>query len=308
MSKVFIIANNYTAKLIVSNLEYILNDSITEIYLLAENHFPNDTYPFSSAKITLCKNIHEGIANSDVIIMAKTKHFTLNITRDVRKIAFGSNKTIIEFDDPWLEESICTKNNRTESLEDICVPLILVLSTSKLSQVYCLVILIRRILLGHGLRVKQIYTENTDLFIREMSRYDILNKSFINNSDENFNAYIVSLNSNILEYSHDGFDEAYFINRVNPDYVILSSDVNVDKHSMDVFKYRCGFCPNILISSQYGYSMVGDAEPVIYQEQKRRKNKGATYICDRDLYKKIENELLSKITLPDDVTLINTHG
>ena len=74
MSKVFIIANNYTAKLIVSNLEYILNDSITEIYLLAENHFPNDTYPFSSAKITLCKNIHEGIANSDVIIMAKTKY------------------------------------------------------------------------------------------------------------------------------------------------------------------------------------------------------------------------------------------
>ena len=248
-NSIFIFANAYAAETAMYMLDYVLDINYSNIILLKENHssieFENRMF---EKHIVTYDDIDECLENSDYILVIKDVFIPQSsIDKIVKKSKIGNKKYIV-VDNPWeytdsLNKDLCDICEKKMDEYDFGnVPNILLIGCGMASQLYCTEVLINNILTSERILFSQIYSDETRVFLEDLSQYGI-NQAFIS---PNIIINIGDDLNNIKNYLE-------IINKIQPDFIILQVPEGFMEFDLIVnfFKYGLMRPVDIIIKSRF---------------------------------------------------------
>lgn len=302
-----IIANSYVTKMLVDSFTFLIGERVEKIYVLSENNKSTDFD--ANYRVVLCDNVIEAVSCCEIILLIYDSGFAKDNLLQLRSIAKEKRKKYLEIINPW-EQRDYSQNLNPEILKSRRCPVILIISCGEQSQIYRTEMELCNFFYQYNVKLRQVFTNESRLFLDSLSDKGLLNK-YINSamhcSEDNAELLVYAYNSKIHDYSESSFMEAFFINRLAPDYIIIA----VDNEFSDVIDYsnfnkyftsRCNCMINNIVSSGFNTSMVGQRQPVHFFEKKQLLINERTTSLN---FNEVIGDIVSKISLPDYVSVVN---
>ena len=289
---VFIFSNAFVAKSLAFALNYILNQPISQIYVLEENHNQSD---FVSMKIPVI--VHEDIdfciQNCDLTIIVTDNNVPETNIEKVTKKVKEREKHIIIINNPWVKYKYSPFEFCKQDITNI--PLVCVFGIGYISQLFCTELLLNDILEEENITHNHFFTPETKDLLRQIDESGFLNndlKELLEKTDFDKNLTIMSFNSDdsnnstLLEY-------AELIKELSPDYIILQTSKDVETKKMkEIFEKSMHINVDMLIKSNFiSFESIPVYEPCFSNDEE-------IYLEELGVRNLIKKKILSKIGLP----------
>ena len=153
MKKIFIFSTSFLTRLLLMNLDYVLEINFDTVVLLRENHHESEKYSY---KIELYNDIDSCLNICDYVLICRAPNIPeKNINRLIQKATICNKKIIsIEYLNSLDNSSLIEKHQINTS-----IPIILHLSIGQASQFYGLEILINKVLQKHNIKFVQFFLD-----------------------------------------------------------------------------------------------------------------------------------------------------
>ena len=298
MKKIFLLSTSFFTKLLLQNLNYVLNINFNTIVLLKENHTSTEKFPYN---VELYNNIDECLIACDCIIILKTSSMPEKTINKVITEAKVANKKIffLEYNNRELGYSLpSTLSTRFQEKHNI-PPTIVHLSIGKAAQSYAVEILINKILHKYNVAFSQYFTDTTFNFLKQLSNQNALNKilCFQLHNDCTMNFIVLSIE---VDIDRNEFETATSIIRdIYPDVLIVQTDfknTDLDETKKEIF-YKTGANVDIEIKSQY-YPLKDSS--IIHCDHVTNGN--CTFVEDENLELILEKIIFRKLSYPKGIS------
>ena len=301
MNSCFVFSNSFFARTVLKDLEYLLNKSIDKIYLLRENHSQDEIFYFNHCnynfKIQLVDTIEEGILQSNIIVISKDDNIPLKYIDYVTLQAQKQKKQCFCINNPWILET-------TEELGSFewnkNIPTILIMGVGVSSQLFCMEMLINKILSKNNIRFSQRYSESTKQLLNQLPSKRNLNPNVTysisdTNNDSQINVITLCLKNEIsdIRFNIDN------IRRISPDFTVLQTNIDFDQYHVakGFMEYGGLTMLDVIVKSNY-YS---SGNYNVLCKLHRESTENVEYLHDNELEKKLEFMIFSKLSLPLNV-------
>lgn len=301
MNSCFVFSNSFFARTVLKDLEYLLNKSIDKIYLLRENHSQDEIFYFNHCnynfKIQLVDTIEEGILQSNIIVISKDDNIPLKYIDYVTLQAQKQKKQCFCINNPWISET-------TEELGSFewnkNIPTILIMGVGVSSQLFCMEMLINKILSKNNIRFSQRYSESTKQLLNQLPSKRNLNPNVTysisdTNNDSQINVITLCLKNEIsdIRFNIDN------IRRISPDFTVLQTNIDFDQYHVakGFMEYGGLTMLDVIVKSNY-YS---SGNYNVLCKLHRESTENVEYLHDNELEKKLEFMIFSKLSLPLNV-------
>ncbi len=288
MKKVFLFLDSVIDRLIMFEIEYLLDMSIDTIILMAESHNITDfNYFYSNKKVQIFSTLQECLNHCDMIIVSDS-HFA--------KLKGIVNKEIIIVD---LSKNIHENINFGVPALNYCEkPVVAILSLGEFNDHYNTEILINKILVENGARVVQYYSHFTKAVIEACSSVGYINKSLVESHSEDYDVIVLTI-SDILSYT----SLLRIMCDISPDIVMICVNRSYAQEE-ELKRYLYGFGnTKVIIRSPYiSYEIVkGKTYPVYCGYEKNNLYCGS---FEKNLYNVLKKAILKSVYLPKNIAIL----
>lgn len=300
MEKVFIFSNTFVAKNILYKIKYLLNIDIKQIILLSENHSEKEFARGDQINVILYNNLGDCISHADITIMIIDKNIPITSIDYIITESQRTGKRYIKIQNPWSEEST-DDMNQCKEYDFNKIPTVLCVGLGIESQLYCMELLINKILTTSKVKFNQLYSKCTENLLLQFDD-ELLNKSLtqqLRPSDKECDVIVRSINigrniNNLMKYAET-------IKLTNADFLILqvSADFNDNESAKNIIKFGCFSTLDIITKSRY--LSIGRLN--VYCNKIDDNNSLTMNIDDCDIEEKLKFLLFSKISYPDGMVL-----
>lgn len=238
MENIGLLTNSITARMLMYQIDYVLNIPVKNIYVLSENHNKSEIFPTSGAKVTICDSYDEFIQKSELIITSNKQETLAHI--DSRKLLF--------IDSPWNGYENHSMNGcLTKKLNYSNAPVVFILSIGDFTDQYHIEILVNKIVASKTKRIAQIFTPETKALLDSIAKSKNINPNLVNACNNNDGDVIIISANNI---SND-LELIQIIKEISPDYFILCVDYSFNGLN-EVELFFSNICKtNIVVQSPY---------------------------------------------------------
>lgn len=238
MENIGLLTNSITARMLMYQIDYVLNIPVKNIYVLSENHNKSEIFPTSGAKVTICDSYDEFIQKSELIITSNKQETLAHI--DNRKLLF--------IDSPWNGYENHSMNGcLTKKLNYSNAPVVFILSIGDFTDQYHIEILVNKIVASKTKRIAQIFTPETKALLDSIAKSKNINPNLVNACNNNDGDVIIISANNI---SND-LELIQIIKEISPDYFILCVDYSFNGLN-EVELFFSNICKtNIVVQSPY---------------------------------------------------------
>lgn len=304
MSTLFICGTSFGERTILYNINYIMKYKVEKVIFLKENHQDNEDFSFcGKLEIMILDNLHECIAQCDMILVMLEKNVFSNIIQKIQNEALKKSKICYVINDEWFIDSQLI-NNDLYLMPSNEVPIILHIAQGKAAQSYCLEVTLNKMFRERDIKFTQIFTDKTQKLLEQLSNYQILNEEielyFENRKETDIIIYSINIDKEIGELSK----YVQLFSKLKIDYVILQVDFDYfDKDNIvNSIKHYCFSGLDKVIRSQYA---VFDDKYIIYCKDGLEVDDSKiirleSYGMEENIY----NSIVSKLSLPDGILRI----
>lgn len=238
MENIGLLTNSITARMLMYQIDYVLNIPVKNIYVLSENHNKSEIFPTNGAKVTICDSYDEFIQKSELIITSNKQETLAHI--DNRKLLF--------IDSPWNGYENHSMNGcLTKKLNYSNAPVVFILSIGDFTDQYHIEILVNKIVASKTKRIAQIFTPETKALLDSIAKSKNINPNLVNACNNNDGDVIIISANNI---SND-LELIQIIKEISPDYFILCVDYSFNGLN-EVELFFSNICKtNIVVQSPY---------------------------------------------------------
>lgn len=302
MNSCFVFSNSFFARTVLRDLEYLLNTPIDNVYLLRENHSEGEISKINdfryNFKIKLVDTPEEGILSSNIIVISKDNDVPTKYIDYVVLKAQEHKKQYFCINNPWTSAS-------TEKFVDFegnkNIPTILIIGVGISSQLFCMEMIINRILSKNNIRFSKRYSESTKQLLDQLPSKKNPNPNVPYSTTDTDNDSQINVIS--LGLKNEISDIRYYIDKIKiiaPDFIVLQT--NIDFNQYDVARgfveYGGQTMLDVIVKSNY-YS-IGNYN--VLCEFCGKSTENVEYLHDNELEKKLEFMIFSKLSLPSNVT------
>ncbi len=305
MKNISIIANSYLAKTLTYDIEYLLGCNVKNVFLLKENH---TTLEFidnhSKINFILCDNIEYMIAQSDLVLFFKNSFSPDTLIKRIDFMSCNNPEKFIVVE----ESEVALTDIDINIIDDMNMPMILLISYSKFTQQLCTEIMLNKNFNDLNIRIKQDFSKESETLISSLYKNNIINKNIINDRKrelEDCDVLIKSISADIFGSIDKNLWLLNYITKAKPDYIIINTNykVNINKDNLLFFMHRYGYEINTIIYSEFVPIITNDVNSIsvyIGQQNKKIQSLHKMQLLKND----IVSDILSKISLPSGVEII----
>lgn len=238
--------------------------------------------------------------------MINDQHISDKVINVVSELSLVYSKTCYKIDVSL--DSDCKINliNHESLLEK---PVVMICYDGESSQVEKTELLINKMFNQNNISVKQIFSNKTFDFLTGM--HHIINAPLINNityDQGTFDVFVFAISLQHL-VGHDS-NVYSFINLIKPDFILFCGENNYSRFAdlINLFKYKYNLDLDLLMISNF-FTYKEEEDSIGYQIKTSITNKYCNQkeivSCDKISEKEVYERIISKITFPKDITVIN---
>jgi hypothetical protein len=298
--KILILSTSYYENVLIRLFGFLplaKEDDIPKMYVLHENHFPNEfVYNNISLPVTLVDTLDEAIRICDMVFVLDYKNcfkedFLINVQlltqRFCKKLAY------VDFMDNV--ERLNSSDNYL-SIIDQNTPTILIVSIGEFTQISVCETIVSRLLYDCKISARNLWSKKTQVLYDQIMT--IYSQELCNNKNPN-DILIKTLEIDAVSdfYSGKHIDD---IISINPDYLIVLVEDNCDYLDSidDIFKYKYNCKINKLIVSDY-YQVLWDNLSLPIKSS--TPTNLLSLVFDENYRETFKNDILLHISLPDGI-------
>ena len=290
MENIGLLTNSITARMLMYQIDYVLNIPVKNIYVLSENHNKSEIFPTSGAKVTICDSYDEFIQKSELIITSNKQETLAHI--DNRKLLF--------IDSPWNGYENHSMNGcLTKKLNYSNAPVVFILSIGDFTDQYHIEILVNKIVASKTKRIAQIFTPETKALLDSIAKSKNINPNLVNACNNNDGDVIIISANNI---SND-LELIQIIKEISPDYFILCVDYSFNGLN-EVELFFSNICKtNIVVQSPYITNKLLEGKQwSVYCNVE--KSNAFHNTLEKDFENYLELHIMQKIFMPNSIGFV----
>ena len=290
MENIGLLTNSITARMLMYQIDYVLNIPVKNIYVLSENHNKSEIFPTSGAKVTICDSYDEFIQKSELIITSNKQETLAHI--DNRKLLF--------IDSPWNGYENHSMNGcLTKKLNYSNAPVVFILSIGDFTDQYHIEILVNKIVASKTKRIAQIFTPETKALLDSIAKSKNINPNLVNACNNNDGDVIIISANNI---SND-LELIQIIKEISPDYFILCVDYSFNGLN-EVELFFSNICKtNIVVQSPYITNKLLEGKQWSVYCNVEKSNVFHNTL-EKDFENYLELHIMQKIFMPNSISFV----
>ena len=310
MSSVLLISNTYQDMILVHIAKYIFNIEIKKIILLREYHHNNE-FQNTEDSIHLCNSIEEAIGLCDITIAFIDQYKKQSFKKRIADICSILNKKLYVINNLKNSAEILPPLYKIGEANDNNVPIILVASLGYCSMTVCTEMLVHEIFTELDVKISYDFLPSTKQLLNCLMDLGIANNDLLTKNDK-CDVIIKSVDlspDNLFEENNQLIYQE--ITSLKPDYVILTVDNNIDEKAIkevsNILKYRCESPTNFIIRSSFKKFFEDNiSNKIIYISDNSNldSNMKNVYLFHENIKEALKNDMLLKISLPNDVKIV----
>ncbi|MBE7057162.1 MAG: hypothetical protein E7388_06980 [Ruminococcaceae bacterium] len=308
MCKIFLCTDSYALRTLHCSLDYVLNVKVKEIIVLKENYKKDEVCKRrSDIKITVYDTIYECILNSEWTIIVSNSNIPAKTIDYIKQVSHNMKKGYYFIENPWNLES--ELNDRLifsiKGSEVSTLPIIAQVSLGILSQPYFTEIALNKKFSKENIKVRQIFTDETNRLLNELNKCELLNGSLSNQIDnrvKNFDILCYSINVGNDIYSIKNY--IHLFSNLKPDYLILQTDFRFNNYDLanQIVKYWCFSDLDIILKSHYTLS---DQKYKLYCDEQLSLKENVLDIESAEVEENLFRSIFNKLSLPKGIFRIS---
>lgn len=290
MYNIGLLTNSVTDRMLMYQIDYVLNIPVKNIYVLSENHNKSEIFPTSGAKVTICDSYDEFIQKSELIITSNKQETLAHI--DNRKLLF--------IDSPWNGYENHSMNGcLTKKLNYSNAPVVFILSIGDFTDQYHIEILVNKIVASKTKRIAQIFTPETKALLDSIAKSKNINPNLVNACNNNDGDVIIISANNI---SND-LELIQIIKEISPDYFILCVDYSFNGLN-EVELFFSNICKtNIVVQSPYITNKLLEGKQWSVYCNVEKSNVFHNTL-EKDFENYLELHIMQKIFMPNSISFV----
>ena len=162
---VFIFSNAFVAKNLAFELNWLLNQPVSTIYVLEENHSQSD-FVNSKIPVVVHNDIGFCIENSDLIIIVVDNNVPKTNVEKVTEKVNENGKHIIIINNPWVQYDYSSFGFSKKDMMNL--PVVCVFGIGYISQLFCTELLLNDIFEEENTVLNQIFTPETKYLLEKI--------------------------------------------------------------------------------------------------------------------------------------------
>ena len=249
-------------------IDYVLNVTIDNVFLLEEYHNNEELWlKHLDKNVFICNDFD---------------------AKEVRKN--------ICFDETFINANDLNSKIKTNELNYTSKPLILIASIGNYDDTYCLEILLNKIMNMNGWKAKQKFSKEAETIIRKLEKMNLLNGKLKVNALE-YDLIIEQMSANIFDSYIDFF---YAMHKLSPSIIFLCADSDFDKYDMLEYikNLVCSNC-YLYISPFINYEINEKENMPVYKV-----NEDIKSLYNKNVQEEINKIILDLLYLPNDIKIV----
>lgn len=307
MKKIFLVMDTFTEKTLLLCMDYLIKE-VDEIILLRENHTSSKYIEIlrHSIKVSVYKMIEDCIDCCDYTLIMQSDKLPQSTIQIVEQLCIKKSKKYYTIKCADKNSKHCSSDYsilpRINSIA-IDTPVVLIVPIGDMAIPEYTEILMNKILSANNINFCQYFSPNIASIIEQLNSQHISNCKYGIQETASCNDYdVLVLTFQIESMTEKFFDSLMRIKSYCPDYIILltdgeSSEITTYKY---YFQYVCNKKIDLIIRSPYS---------LVYQDclieiNNNDSSENIVSMLDRELEKRLKEEVFIKMALPDGVYII----
>ena len=290
MDNIGLLTNSITARMLLYQIDYVLNMPVKNIYILPEYHNKSEMFPTSHVKVIICDSYDEFIQKSELIITSYNREMLQDI----------NNQKLLFIDSPWNGYENHSMNNcLTKKLNYSKAPVVFILSIGDFTDQYHIEILVNKIISSKTGKMAQIFTSETKTLLDSIAISKNINPNLSKACNNNDGDVIVVSANNIS----DDLELIQIIKEISPDFFILCVDYSFNGLN-EIELFFSNICkPDIVVKSPYitNKMLEGKHWPVYCNVEK---SKVIHNTLEKNFENYLESHIMQKVFMPDSIKFV----
>ena len=306
MKNVFILANSFSSRTFLYQIDYLLNLNIREIYLLDENHDCSEIYNINTkVRLVPSQKMDEYIRISDIVLILQDEYIPQS-TIDHIKLLITKKNALIIIDNPWLADTPIN-NTLEKNINYNTLPVVLQIVFGRYTQHYCTEILMNKILTEEGVPFIQKFSVETSTLIEQLARYGILNENILRTKhNDSYSVIVKTVYVNKYKTLSNDADFFKFMKMLAPSYILMniSSNFLINNNVKDIFIHKYAKPINVMIKSPYLETELTKSQCGTYCAELDVDDNDVFSPISKKLSTYLKDDILANLSMPEDVTII----